>query len=425
MFSLALRNFIRNYKKYRLLTISIAIAVLLITIFSGLTTGIRSLVVSKASKYFSGNILVTSYQNDARPYINDVDLAVNYINNASNMISLIAPRSISLYGTSRLFYNGTYMKQRRVIGIDWGLESSDILDFDFKEGGYPESNEESSILISNRTADIIGVSVGDSIILNLNTSSGQVNTIPLIVSGIYLEDSFFGFASYMDRKTLNTAMSLDPNSAIELAIYVRNGAEVKVANQVLNQLAIEFPVFPIFNSQDDRDQAIKENEVDGKFAIMTLDAQLDQFDQLLLALQVISSVVILFFLSIIGVGILNAYRLILVERVKEIGTMRAVGMQRFQTVQLFVTEILVLASFSYAIGFVGGVIVLEFLSCTVDLSSFGWAHLFLRSGKLSYHIEVMQVAQLFVFVNFTTLLAALPPIYKYIGIQPVEALREK
>ena len=56
---------------------------------------------------------------------------------------------------------------------------------------------------------------------------------------------------------------------------------------------------------------------------------------------------------VIAVGILNLYRVIIYERTREIGTMRAIGIQRPQVRNLILLEALLLA----VCGIAGGVVV--------------------------------------------------------------------
>lgn len=67
------------------------------------------------------------------------------------------------------------------------------------------------------------------------------------------------------------------------------------------------------------------------------------------------------FLAVVMLGIVNAMLMTVLERVREIGTMLAVGMRRLQIVQLFVLEGLVIGIVGGLFGIIIGVIIVTYL----------------------------------------------------------------
>ena len=76
----------------------------------------------------------------------------------------------------------------------------------------------------------------------------------------------------------------------------------------------------------------------------------------------ISLGIFLVLLLIIMVGITNTFRMVLIERVKEIGTMRAFGMQQNTVKAIFLLEALFLGLFGGLAGLVGASLVMVVLS---------------------------------------------------------------
>jgi len=74
----------------------------------------------------------------------------------------------------------------------------------------------------------------------------------------------------------------------------------------------------------------------------------------------ISAVLILFFIILLGV--VNTLRMTIRERTREIGTMRAIGMQRADVRNMFILETFFLTLFSAVIGIITGFIVMRLLS---------------------------------------------------------------
>ncbi|MDO8805899.1 MAG: FtsX-like permease family protein [Elusimicrobiota bacterium] len=74
----------------------------------------------------------------------------------------------------------------------------------------------------------------------------------------------------------------------------------------------------------------------------------------------ISAVLVLFFIILLGV--VNTLRMTIRERTREIGTVRAIGMQRADVRNMFILETFFLTLFSAAVGVVTGFIVMRLLS---------------------------------------------------------------
>ncbi len=89
---------------------------------------------------------------------------------------------------------------------------------------------------------------------------------------------------------------------------------------------------------------------------------------------------------VIMVGITNTYRMVVYERTREIGTLRALGMQRPQIRNLFLCEAVFLALAGILAGFALGVIVL-FLLSFLDLSSWKDFNILLKDNRLQLRID--------------------------------------
>lgn len=110
------------------------------------------------------------------------------------------------------------------------------------------------------------------------------------------------------------------------------------------------------------------------------------------------------------------------ERVREIGTMRAVGMLRRQVRGLFLLEALFLSLAGVGVGVGLGLLA----SMALSLADFGkesFFSLFLQNGHLSFLIRAVDVAVIVVLVSLFTLLAAQGPARKAARLRPADALR--
>ena len=90
-------------------------------------------------------------------------------------------------------------------------------------------------------------------------------------------------------------------------------------------------------------QAKKETWSGIKYRVFTLNDMLQQVQQIVNVLNSASLVILIVLFLIIMVGITNTFRIIMYERIREIGTMRSIGMQREEVRGLFLFEATFLA----------------------------------------------------------------------------------
>ena len=145
-------------------------------------------------------------------------------------------------------------------------------------------------------------------------------------------------------------------------------------------------------------------------------------DQIVDILNTAGLVILLVLFVIIMVGITNTFRMIMIERIKEIGTMRALGMQRSGIRSLFILEALFLS--------LGGAIAGLLLAGIVMLilSRIFWGFespifILLKNGYLTFKLIPPQMLLHFGIVAVLTILAAFFPARKAALLSPVDALR--
>jgi putative ABC transport system permease protein len=109
-----------------------------------------------------------------------------------------------------------------------------------------------------------------------------------------------------------------------------------------------------------------------------------------------------------GIGIMNIMLVSVTERIKEIGTRKAIGAQKEEILQLFLIEAILLS-------FVGGLI-------GIGLGWFG-AALMSKFMEMNVLITLPSILVSFGFSILTGLFFGVYPAYKAAGLNPIEALR--
>jgi ABC-type lipoprotein release transport system permease subunit len=425
VFFLALRNLMLQRRRYLMIGLAVLSGFALITVISGTAYGAMDTVKAKAARYFSGHIGVTGYINRGNG-IGEPDRMETLLRSSPLKIRTISRRTAYNRNDATLFFGGETVRQRKLVGITFEVEKTELSNLDFSEGSLDAMLGDAGkdgILISTSAAAIMGCRVGDGLNLYLTTDSGQYNTATLIVRGIFSETSLFGYVAYMRNQDLNRLLLRAPDAATDLALYADSGTDVDaLAEEVRLLLATGFDVYPALKTREDLAAAMAEDRTGQKIAVMTLDAQLAQIKDILDAFILITYFVLALFVLIVMVGILNTYRVIVYERTREIGTMRALGMGRASVSALFLFEALGLAILASLGGLITGFAVLQVLRL-VDLGNIPATGMFTDRGHLNFYLSPRVLLVNLAIMVGGVVAAALGPARRAALVNPADAMR--
>jgi len=142
------------------------------------------------------------------------------------------------------------------------------------------------------------------------------------------------------------------------------------------------------------------------------------------AVKIVTWFIQLLFMVIIMVGILNTYRVLVYERTKEIGTLRAMGMTRSEIRQMFLYEAFFLDLSASLSGFIVFRILLIIIE-RIDISSIPGSGLFSVKGHLVAHTNMISLLMTFGFMLVSVIIAAWGPAVQASKKSPVDAMREE
>ena len=423
---MALRNLLRQWRRYILVALAVTVGFAMVTVITGIAYGALETIKDKAARYFSGHVSVTGYLPEERWGIPEPEAVRNALLNADIPLRTVSFRATYDKNDAVLFFGGESVRQRKLIGVDFSVEGKEFQGLSFSSGGLEgmaDSEGKDGILVSETASRLLGCRVGDDLTLYLTTDTGQYNTATLIVRGIFTETSLFGYAAYMRMADLNRLRNRPEAGTTDIAVYTADGADItELAERVRLILTAHFAVFPALKSREARDAELAKGIEVPTLAVLSLDAQLAQITQLLDALLAVTYFTLALFLTIVMVGVLNTYRVLVHERTREIGALRALGMQRRDVVNLFLAEAAGLALLSSAAGFCLGLLILRVLSM-LDLSSLPAAGMFLSAGRLRSRLDAAVALFNSLLMIAAVLFAAWGPARRAGNIRPVDAMR--
>lgn len=423
---LAYRNIMRRKKRYILMVIGFSVSFAIITLSIGISQGVLQELQDKAGRYFGGHITITGYKrgiNQQLPEWEDISLLLL---ESPLPIKKASPRTICYNGEGTLYYLGEKVSQRRLVGLDFKNEQ-DLFEKLYLEEGSLEGLLQPgapTILISSKIAERLSCHAGDEITLLILTVQGQYNTVPLRIAGIYQETSLFAYSSYLDRQTLNTIIGVEKDFATDLALYVNTDSTLNsTAIAVQRILSTKYPFAHFFASREERDIHLTQFPNDDTLAILTQYGQLKEIKQIIDAFAIANYTIIVAMLVILYVGLSNTYKVLLNERRKEIGLMRALGTQKIQIGLIFVFETFFLCLVSLLAGFLTCFLFYKIMSFW-DLRFLPGSSFFLKKGRtIPFSINVSLIGSNALIFLGITLLSAIGTSRKAIGIPPVVSLR--
>ena len=424
LLSLAVRNFWRQRQRYQVLLLLVALGAVLSLILIATTASLSHSLRQKAGQYFGGDISVLGYDDAGLHRMANNDRVAAALQAGGLSAARLFRRTVSYNSETILFFKDRSLKQRRMIGVDPAWEKASLADLDWDEGGSADLEAGSGVVLSRGTADKLGVTVGDTVTLLVDMVTGAKNTLALTVSGIFHETSFFGYSSYLAIETLNRALGLPVGSSTEMGLSLSSGAPPQeVATLLRERISQIGVVLPPLTSKTELDAIQERGPGHGDvYAVMTLDSRLAQIQQILDALLTVSAVLNGLFLAIVVLGVRNTFRAVLVERTREIGVWRALGMTRSRLVLLIVAEVAVLAIAAGLVGTVCGILLWTALTL-VPWGNQALAAMFLVRGHLYWVIPWLQEAWLFLIIVGAGAVGALGPAVRCAYWKPVDALR--
>ena len=400
LLQVAFRNFTRNSRRFLLLGLAICAGYFFVCSIQSLVSGLSRQINVRGARYYGGHVIITRGKEaaDAATLASDDRRIMDAIERSGVHPSAISHRTH--YGVDGVvFFNGESVPMRRVIGMDWKTEGSMISGLQVVAGNPGGMADPHGAMISEVTARRLGAKVGDQVTLQVNRDGGAVNTVNFWVKAIFREVSIFGYYTlYVDRAELDRALGFDPAYFVTVGVYVDDyRAADRVAARINRELGGRYPVEPVVT-------------------FMT------EIRTLLTALSAVSYGILVLLAVVIAVGILNLYRVIIYERTREIGTMRAIGIQRPQ-----VRNLILLEAFLLAVCGVAGGILLTFLVLTgvswIPVGGSAGLDIFLDRGHLSWVMNPDALAVDALLVVLVTLAGAFGPARAARDIDPAVAMR--
>jgi len=415
----------RRWRRYFFLGLGLCVGFALVLLLTGLAEGMKRNVAEAAERHYGGDLFVLGHQQSPyyTPVIRDEAAILAAVKSARLSPALVVRRT-NFFENGQVFFNGYAARQKTVTGIDWDTERRAFSGLQFASGGLDGMGGADGILLSTVTAGQLGARVGDDVTLEVDTVTGQRNTASMVVKGVFEDDSIFGaYSSYVDRRMLSRLIGLDSQEYTTLGIYLRDPTTASRDSQRLYAaLAGALPMFKAVRTQQELWVRLGERWTGVKYAVLTLDGYLSDIRDVISAVDAGLILILVMMLAVVTLGIGNTYRVMIHERVREFGTMRAIGMRKGAVGRLILTEALLLGVVCVISGSAAGFLLLE-AAGSIPISGIPGFEIFLRRGSIGWRLPAVNYAVDAVLVMAAVLLGGFIPARKASSVVPARALR--
>lgn len=417
---MGLKTILYRHRQYlQLVSVcAVGIAFSLFCVF--LVSGMFASLIDKARFYYGGDYIFFGGVKNLG--MENVDNVIETLKKIFPENTLIAARLDYEADNSSFYFEGFDARQRIVKGIDFEKEKELFSRFNYVDGDSSQIAGTNGILLSEPISRHLNIKVGDEITFMLKTVEGFINTVPLVVHGIFRDSSLFGmYTSYVDINILRQAWGRDKNFANRICIDLPEKYNTeKLTSHYQKELEKHFNMYPQVEDKDIFYKRLK-SFTEQTYLFVPMSTNLLDLRVLLEALYLVSAFIIIMLLIIIAVGVSSAYRVIVMKRINEIGIYSAIGMKRIDILKLFLAETFILMSVGVFIGLVLSVILCR-LVLLFNLSFIPALDVFLTNGFLVPKFSFTAFAAIAALVCVTTVSAVLFCIRKSVQITPVEAL---
>jgi putative ABC transport system permease protein len=427
-FKIALRNLIQHRRRSLFLGAALAGVTTLLVLLNGLSEGVRSTMLNTATTLSTGHLNVGGFfkatAGQSAPVVTEYEKVREVVKKALPELRYSVARG---RGWAKVISDRGSM-QAGINGIDIKNEGG------FKEvvqvvsGNLDDLSQPNTILVFQKQLEKLEVKVGDAITISAQTTRGTSNTIDVRVVAIAKDVGMMSMWNvYVPGETLRTLYQLRPDTtgAIHLHLDESKLGEIgPLAARLRKSLADAgyrmmepnpqafWMKFEGVNREEWTGQKLDVTSWEDELSFMTWTVQ---------ALQGLSTVLLIILIAILVTGIMNTMWIAIRERTREIGTLRAIGMQRGAVARMFLIESLLLGLMGTTVGALIGAAIglgLNALHIPVPIG----VQLFLMSDHVFIAVKASILIGAVITLTIISGLAALYPSIRAARLRPIEAM---
>ncbi|MFN0064375.1 MAG: ABC transporter permease [Myxococcaceae bacterium] len=426
LFLIAVRNLAQHSKRSLLLGGAIAAVTALLVLVFGLTTGIRDTMLKSATTLMTGHVNVGGFfkatAGQSAPVVAQYQAVLDIVRREVPELQYVSSRG---RGWAKVI-SETGSVQAGLSGLDIDTETGFAQVIQVASGSLEALRQPNTILIFEEQSKKLGVKVGDLLTLSAPTLRGSTNTLDVQVAVIARDAGLLSsFTVFVDNAGLRSLYQLKDDTTGALQLYLK---DVRLVPEVKNRLREKFEKAGYAVLADDprsfwmKFEVVNREPWTGqKLDITTWEDEISFMKWTLTALAWISAILIVVLLIVISVGIMNTLWISIRERTREVGTLRAIGMQRRRVLAMFLMEGFTLGLLgTFAGAAIGGLacVLVNAAKMKVPIA----VQLFVMSDTLHFMVRPADVALSILIITGCTTVISLFPSFLAARMKPVTAM---
>lgn len=424
---IAARNLTSHTRRNLFLGGALAAVTGLLVLLGALTSGMEAAMTESATTLLTGHVNVGGFfkitTSSTAPLVSEYPRVLAEVERQVPEIDYVTVRG---RGWAKAVSESTSM-DLVLAGVDVAREPAFRRVLRLSEGRLEDLGQPNTMLLFEGQAERLKVRVNDVITLSAPTDRGVNNTADVRVAAIAKNVGLLSaFSAFIQGDTLRQLYGLNAATTGAIHLYLRRPADAPaVAARLREALAeggwrvMEPDPQPYWMKLM---QTVPSEDWTGqKLDVTTADDEMGQFKQFILALRVVTSLLVVILMAVVVIGILNTLAIAIRERTREIGTLRAIGMQRGKVRWLILLETALLALAGTAAGALAAIgIALGLNAAAIGLPEA--VQVFLAQERLTFLLLPRSILQDVLFLSAVTVAASWFPARRAARLRPVTAM---
>lgn len=280
------------------------------------------------------------------------------------------------------------------------------------EGDYFPDDGRNPLLIGSNMAEKLNVKLRSRVVLTFQDLDGEITTAAFRVAGIFKtgNNPFDLSHVFVRRDDLNrlmipandTLLAGQPEALAHEAALM--ASDVRKVEALASSLQQQFPQLAVRTYRE-------------------ISPDINLYEEQLGSIAIIYLVIIMLALIF---GIINTMLMAVLERIKELGMLMAIGMNKLRVFSMIVLEAILLGLVGLPVGLLIGYLTITYVENNgLDMSLYAQSlENYGMSPIIYFQVEPIVYLQVGIGVMLTSVLAAIYPAWKAIRLKPVEALQK-
>lgn len=352
---LAFKNVFRQKRRSVTLGINYAIVAFVLTALFAFSSGAARNISTSLVRSAAGHLTITGQFAKGGRLYSGLQRVPEIVESARKAYGLNASTVVRYSVRSTVYANGL-SKRLSFSGIDATADTSFRDQSAFVAGSWADfAADPNGALLPKGDAEYFGLKAGDEIVLSVRTRFGAFNTGILTVRGIYENGNYFSggltLAHFDFLRKLDLA---DDGAATSVFVFFDVPRDLGKKRDILSAdlsrrgFEVSFPksdteAIAAVSSASTKYEADKEGRDRTMLTVSTIDEVLGIVRKILAAVNAVGAGIAAVMLFVTAVSVFINLRMTVSERLREIGTMRAIGVDAAGVTALFVLESVILA----------------------------------------------------------------------------------